>query len=221
MEESVPGKVDEKATQLHAIASLKVLLDATKPQRGAATSSAANHVKVNLKETTLGRPNGNIDATLDSVSSGYNSINVARIFRRMEFLIKSIVMNIHPQAPDEDQPEALSMAWPSGTKDRITYLLVAPIIFPLWLTLPDTRTPRGKRFFPVTFIGSIVWIAAYSYLMVWWANVAGDTANIPPEVSCLCSGDEVINKLVISSLKSVTRIVIKKPKKLRVYNLSK
>lgn len=69
MEESVPGKVDEKATQLHAIASLKVLLDATKPQRGAATSSAANHVKINLKETTLGRPNGSIDATLDAVSS--------------------------------------------------------------------------------------------------------------------------------------------------------
>jgi hypothetical protein len=68
MEESVPGKVDEKATQLHAIASLKVLLDATKPQRGAATSSAANHVKINLKETTLGRPNGSIDATLDAVS---------------------------------------------------------------------------------------------------------------------------------------------------------
>lgn len=68
MEDIVPGKVDEKATQLHAIASLKVLLDATKPQRGAATSSAANHVKVNLKETSLGRPNGSIDATLDSVS---------------------------------------------------------------------------------------------------------------------------------------------------------
>ena len=30
----VSGKVDEKATQLHAIASLKVLLDATKPQDG-------------------------------------------------------------------------------------------------------------------------------------------------------------------------------------------
>uniref|UniRef100_A0A1B0AWZ9 Uncharacterized protein n=1 Tax=Glossina palpalis gambiensis TaxID=67801 RepID=A0A1B0AWZ9_9MUSC len=63
----VPGKVDEKATQLHAIASLKVLLDATKPQRGGATTSAANHVKINLKETTLAdRPNGNIDTTLDS-----------------------------------------------------------------------------------------------------------------------------------------------------------
>ncbi|XP_017470470.1 PREDICTED: uncharacterized protein LOC108362117 isoform X1 [Rhagoletis zephyria] len=63
------GKVDEKATQLHAIASLKVLLDATKPQRGGATTSAANHVKINLKETTLAdRPNGNIDTTLDSPS---------------------------------------------------------------------------------------------------------------------------------------------------------
>lgn len=64
------GKVDEKATQLHAIASLKVLLDATKPQRGVATSTAANNVKINFKETTLvsDRPNGNIDTTLDSVN---------------------------------------------------------------------------------------------------------------------------------------------------------
>lgn len=62
--------MDEKATQLHAIASLKVLLDATKPQRGAATSTAANHVKINLKETALAsdRPNGNIDTTLDTVN---------------------------------------------------------------------------------------------------------------------------------------------------------
>lgn len=147
------GKVDEKATQLHAIASLKVLLDATKPQRSGATTSAANHVKINLKETTLAdRPNGNIDTTLESG----NEI--------------------------EEPPEALSMAWPSTARKRLTYVLVAPLLFPLWLTLPDTRTPRGKQFYPVTFIGSILWIAAYSYLMVWWANVAGDTARIPPEV---------------------------------------
>nr|XP_017105470.2 sodium/potassium/calcium exchanger Nckx30C isoform X6 [Drosophila bipectinata] len=152
-DDDVPGKVDEKATQLHAIASLKVLLDATKPQRGGATTSAANHVKINLKETTLAdRPNGNIDTTLDS-------------------------------APEiEDEPEPLSMAWPDTARKRLTYVLVAPLLVPMWLTLPDTRTPRGKRFFPVTFIGSIVWIAAFSYLMVWWANVAGDTARIPPEV---------------------------------------
>lgn len=70
--------MDEKATQLHAIASLRVLLDATKPQRGAATTSAANHVGSNQRETKLSdsmqedahelNENGNMDTTLDMVS---------------------------------------------------------------------------------------------------------------------------------------------------------
>lgn len=49
------GKVDEKATQLHAIASLKVLLDATRPQNGAATTTAAQYSGggTGSKETTL------------------------------------------------------------------------------------------------------------------------------------------------------------------------
>ncbi|KAL1514330.1 hypothetical protein ABEB36_003603 [Hypothenemus hampei] len=57
-------KVDEKATQLHAIASLKVLLDATKPQNGAATSSAASYVAtatVDKQETTLIPSNLSLD----------------------------------------------------------------------------------------------------------------------------------------------------------------
>lgn len=74
------------------------------------------------------------------------------------------------------------MSWPRTGKQRIWYLLVAPIVFPLWLTLPDTRRQCKKKYFPVTFIGSIMWIAAYSYFMVWWANVAGETVEIPPEV---------------------------------------
>lgn len=103
-------------------------------------------------------------------------------FDRNKRLIYSTVQILQGNDIDEE-PEALSMAWPDTNRKRLTYLLVAPILFPLWLTLPDTRTPKGKKWFPVTFIGSIVWIAAYSYLMVWWANVAGDTAQIPPEVS--------------------------------------
>ncbi|XP_022220159.2 sodium/potassium/calcium exchanger Nckx30C isoform X8 [Drosophila obscura] len=172
------GKVDEKATQLHAIASLKVLLDATKPQRGGATTSAANHVKINLKETVLAdRPNGNIDTTLDSPSLS------GRRPSWIEQRVKIQTRKFSIKAPEiEDEPEPLSMAWPDTARKRLTYVLVAPLLVPMWLTLPDTRTPRGKRFFPVTFIGSIVWIAAFSYLMVWWANVAGDTARIPPEV---------------------------------------
>ena len=43
----------------------------------------------------------------------------------------------------------------------------------------------GKKFFPVTFFGSILWIAAFSYLMVWWATITGEAFTIPPEVRLL------------------------------------
>lgn len=74
-----------------------------------------------------------------------------------------------------------------------------PIVIPLWITLPDVRKTvcctgfwkqnlisliwlynnpliilfnfqSSKKFFPVTFLGSICWIAVFSYLMVWWAH---------------------------------------------------
>ncbi|KAI5709157.1 hypothetical protein M8J76_011514 [Diaphorina citri] len=65
---------------------------------------------------------------------------------------------------------------------KITYVLLAPLLFPLWCTLPDTRGAKGRRFFVITFLGSIMWIALYSYLMVWWADISGKVAKIPPEV---------------------------------------
>lgn len=70
--------MDEKATQLHAIASLKVLLDATKPHNGAASSSAANHVALSQAQTSqetrlaaADQPNGvvgGLEPTADNVS---------------------------------------------------------------------------------------------------------------------------------------------------------
>ena len=46
--------------------------------------------------------------------------------------------------PDEVQPEPLDMAFPSGLQKQCTYLVLFPIIFPLWLTLPDTRSQKGE-----------------------------------------------------------------------------
>ncbi|XP_038146777.1 sodium/potassium/calcium exchanger 2-like isoform X1 [Cyprinodon tularosa] len=81
---------------------------------------------------------------------------------------------------DEDQP--LSLAWPDTLRKQITYLLILPIILPLWLTLPDVRRETSQRFFPITFIGSICWIAFFSYLMVWWAHQVGETFWITEEI---------------------------------------
>ncbi|XP_041820937.1 sodium/potassium/calcium exchanger 2-like [Chelmon rostratus] len=81
---------------------------------------------------------------------------------------------------EEDQP--LSLSWPESGRKRFTYLLIMPIVLPLWLTLPDVRKPSSKKFFPVTFLGAICWIACFSYLMVWWAHQVGETIGITEEI---------------------------------------
>ncbi|XP_044590524.1 sodium/potassium/calcium exchanger Nckx30C isoform X6 [Cotesia glomerata] len=175
------GKVDEKATQLHAIASLKVLLDATKPQNGAATSTSAQYSGCVSKETALQLQQGS-QGTTTTTTTTTTAGTTAGIQELPNGGIAAGIDAGLESGEEDEPPEALDMTWPTSPKKRLTYILVAPILFPLWLTLPDTRTPRGKKFFIVTFFGSIVWIAAYSYLMVWWANVTGDTILIPPEV---------------------------------------
>lgn len=39
-----------------------------------------------------------------------------------------------------------------------------------------------RKFFPWTFLGSIIWIAGFTYFMVWWATTTGETLGIPPAV---------------------------------------
>ncbi|XP_060599008.1 sodium/potassium/calcium exchanger 2-like isoform X2 [Ruditapes philippinarum] len=85
------------------------------------------------------------------------------------------------EMPD-DGDEPLDLSWPPEWRRRITYVLLAPLIFPMWLTLPDTRREDKKKWFLVTFFGSIIWIFIFSYLMVWMANQTGETIGIPDEI---------------------------------------
>lgn len=82
----------------------------------------------------------------------------------------------------EEIEEPLDIGFPKGTRKRITYILLIPLVLPLWFTLPDVRRPEKRKFFPVTFLGSIIWIAIFSYLMVWWAVEVADTINFPEPV---------------------------------------
>ncbi|XP_055030054.2 sodium/potassium/calcium exchanger 1 isoform X1 [Misgurnus anguillicaudatus] len=83
---------------------------------------------------------------------------------------------------DGDNDEPLSLEWPDTRRKQATYLLLLPIVFPLWLTVPDVRNPASKKFFVITFLGSIVWIGIFSYLMVWWAHQVGETIGISEEI---------------------------------------
>uniref|UniRef100_A0A3Q2FIY6 Sodium/potassium/calcium exchanger 1 n=1 Tax=Cyprinodon variegatus TaxID=28743 RepID=A0A3Q2FIY6_CYPVA len=83
---------------------------------------------------------------------------------------------------EEEESEPLTLEWPTTPRKQATYLFLLPIVFPLWLTLPDVRNPASKRFFIATFLGSIFWIGIYSYMMVWWAHQVGETIGISEEI---------------------------------------
>nr|XP_061812870.1 sodium/potassium/calcium exchanger 1-like [Nerophis lumbriciformis] len=83
---------------------------------------------------------------------------------------------------EDDDEEPLSLEWPETSRKQVTYLFLLPIVFPLWLTVPDVRKQKSRKFFVVTFLGSILWIAIFSYLMVWWAHQVGETIGISEEI---------------------------------------
>uniref|UniRef100_A0A3P9CFG6 Sodium/potassium/calcium exchanger 1 n=1 Tax=Maylandia zebra TaxID=106582 RepID=A0A3P9CFG6_9CICH len=83
---------------------------------------------------------------------------------------------------EEEENQPLSLGWPETRRKQATYLFLLPIVFPLWLTLPDVRNLESRRYFAITFIGSIIWIGAFSYLMVWWAHQVGETVGISEEI---------------------------------------
>ncbi|XP_045057197.2 sodium/potassium/calcium exchanger 1 isoform X2 [Desmodus rotundus] len=83
---------------------------------------------------------------------------------------------------EEENEEPLSLEWPETPQKQAIYLFLLPIVFPLWLTVPDVRRLESRKFFVITFLGSILWIAMFSYLMVWWAHQVGETIGISEEI---------------------------------------
>uniref|UniRef100_A0A1I7ZVH2 Sodium/potassium/calcium exchanger Nckx30C n=1 Tax=Steinernema glaseri TaxID=37863 RepID=A0A1I7ZVH2_9BILA len=81
------------------------------------------------------------------------------------------------------EPEKpVDISWPQSPLAQMLYVVLVPIVFPLYFTLPDVKKPSARKYVVVTFIGSVLWIACYSYLMVWWANTIGETLRIPNEI---------------------------------------
>ena len=84
------------------------------------------------------------------------------------------------------------ISWNQLTTERMQDVTWFHEIFQKWEEISEFSTLwhfstyfSERKFFIITFFGSILWIAAYSYLMVWWATVSGDVIGIPPPVSTL------------------------------------
>ncbi|XP_029293140.1 sodium/potassium/calcium exchanger 2-like [Cottoperca gobio] len=155
------GRFKEKASILHKMAKQKCKEEA----------ATANGVGV-LSQTQPPR-NANSDKDIP------NSSNVAV---EVTPPMNGVAGGDEGGEEDEDEDQPLSLAWPETNRKRLIYLIILPIVLPLWLTLPDVRRESSSKFFPVTFIGAISWIAFFSYLMVWWAHQVGETFWITEEI---------------------------------------
>ncbi|KAI7805198.1 putative sodium/potassium/calcium exchanger 3-like [Triplophysa rosa] len=67
----------------------------------------------------------------------------------------------------------------SGGLNKLKWLLAWPLSLLLFLTVPNCATPRWERWYMVTFVTSTLWIASFSYIMVWMVTVIGYTMGIP------------------------------------------
>ncbi|KAM4847920.1 sodium/potassium/calcium exchanger 2 isoform X1 [Urocitellus parryii] len=162
------GRFREKASILHKIAKKKCQVDENERQNG-----AANHVeKIELPNST------STEVEMTPSSDASEPVQNGNLSHSIE--AAEAQQTTETAEEDDDQP--LSLAWPSETRKQVTFLIVFPIVFPLWITLPDVRKPSSRKFFPITFFGAITWIAAFSYLMVWWAHQVGETIGISEEI---------------------------------------
>lgn len=53
-----------------------------------------------------------------------------------------------------------------------------PVQFFLRLTIPDVRTPEGRRWYPVSFLVCMLWLATFSFCVVEVCDILSDEFNI-------------------------------------------
>mmetsp|Transcript_9125 Transcript_9125/g.19049 ORF Transcript_9125/g.19049 Transcript_9125/m.19049 type:complete len:249 (-) Transcript_9125:207-953(-) len=78
--------------------------------------------------------------------------------------------------------EALKPPFGDGCLSWARYLLVLPLVACLTFTIPDVRRPGLGKWCYVSFVLSIIWIGLFSYFMVGWAEILGNTIGIPSVV---------------------------------------
>uniref|UniRef100_A0A8C4HV96 Sodium/calcium exchanger membrane region domain-containing protein n=1 Tax=Dicentrarchus labrax TaxID=13489 RepID=A0A8C4HV96_DICLA len=68
---------------------------------------------------------------------------------------------------------------PAGVCNKLKWLLAWPLCLLLYFTVPNCSTPRWDNWFMLSFFASTLWIAGFSYIMVWMVTVIGFTLGIP------------------------------------------
>uniref|UniRef100_A0A8C6IM69 Sodium/calcium exchanger membrane region domain-containing protein n=1 Tax=Melopsittacus undulatus TaxID=13146 RepID=A0A8C6IM69_MELUD len=83
------------------------------------------------------------------------------------------------QEEENEQDNLSPFSLPDGKMNKVKWIVTWPLIFVLFCTIPNCSKPRWESYFMLTFILSTLWIAVFSYFMVWMVTVIGYTLGIP------------------------------------------
>eukprot|EP00539_Tryblionella_compressa_P002438 CAMPEP_0178737298 /NCGR_PEP_ID=MMETSP0744-20121128/2897_1 /TAXON_ID=913974 /ORGANISM="Nitzschia punctata, Strain CCMP561" /LENGTH=800 /DNA_ID=CAMNT_0020389825 /DNA_START=358 /DNA_END=2760 /DNA_ORIENTATION=+ len=110
------------------------------------------------------------EITFEEFSDWYKH---SMIFERQKQLIEEdmegVWENLHP-------PKDCNI------RDWSWYILCFPLVLVLTLTIPDVQRPGNGKWCYLSFIMSIAWIGGFSYFMVDWAEIIGNTVGIPSAI---------------------------------------
>jgi len=99
---------------------------------------------------------------------------------------KSMFWTDHKKEAEEagDVAEGVWSPFPSNGSiaEKIQWIVYLPLLGSLCLTVPDVRQPGKQKWCYFSFFASIAWIGVYSFFMVSWAEIIGNTLTIPTVV---------------------------------------
>ena len=87
---------------------------------------------------------------------------------------------------------------------RMKWIILLPIRCLFLVTIPDCRKVKWEKWYLVSFIVSLVWVALLTYFLVWMVSVIGFTLGIPDVIMGLtflaagCSVPDGISSLIVA-----------------------
>ncbi|XP_060779069.1 sodium/potassium/calcium exchanger 5 [Neoarius graeffei] len=90
-------------------------------------------------------------------------------------------LSLHGLSDVPHEPHSV-FRMPDSDVQRIFWVLSVPVLVLLYFTVPDCRKRFWKKFYMLTFFMAAVWIAAFTYVLVWMVTIVGETLEIPDTV---------------------------------------
>ena len=91
------------------------------------------------------------------------------------------VQQIHVIQRNNDSP----FSFPQKVFSRTLWIIALPLTFLFYITIPDCRRERWAKWYFVSFVLSLVWMALLTYVLTWMVAILGFTLHIPDEVMAL------------------------------------